>query len=529
MTWVNPPAMRADTRVAFSDAEGAAQWLAGLPRANVDTMLESLDGALAALNRYALPARERYKILEVLRRAAYDTSTVASSRYEGKPLPLPAGAATTLSMVRGVWRALALGYLHCLYASLAGEEGFTAHGARAAHRLLACLRFERWHGDVARHALNDGFWALAHTALHGAGMLEGEQREVEERLGEEDGQSTVSGQYVLLLMLELARPAALTRAQYVAAARWLSRWRELAELLNQPEPGALCVDVGGEQAFAGVGAAGEALRWLKLDRVLRKLKRRREALLEGASPASLRLGEGLSASACDELLGLLLQRLKQTIEGCSGDGEDGVPITAVVGVEPVFRRLGGRGVLDDLQASSTSFVSHVRHERMAVFGHAEAADSVREEPGERWRLLARHGEAVRVLRPAAAGGSRLSLQTLLSVENETGGTPFLMQVRALCARADGSLWAEATLLSGRAEALLLGIRDRQTGRASRHPALALDTESGQVPRRVVVPTGLVPRAASVALLGLGGDPLPYALGEQAMRADDHEVWSLTPA
>ena len=149
---------------------------------------------------------------------------------------------------------------------------------------------------------------------------------------------------------------------------------------------------------------------------------------------------------------------------------------------------------------------------MAVFGHAEAADSVREEPGERWRLLARHGEAVRVLRPAAAGGSRLSLQTLLSVENETGGTPFLMQV-----------------LSGRAEALLLGIRDRQTGRASRHPALALDTESGQVPRRVVVPTGLVPRAASVALLGLGGDPLPYALGEQAMRADDHEVWSLTPA
>ena len=69
MTWVNPPAMRADTRVAFSDAEGAAQWLAGLPRANVDTMLESLDGALAALNRYALPARERYKILEVLRRA----------------------------------------------------------------------------------------------------------------------------------------------------------------------------------------------------------------------------------------------------------------------------------------------------------------------------------------------------------------------------------------------------------------------------------------------------------------------------
>ena len=121
------------------------------------------------------------------------------------------------------------------------------------------------------------------------------------------------------------------------------------------------------------------------------------------------------------------------------------------------------------------------------------------------------------------------MQTLLSVENETGGTPFLMQVRALCARADGSLWAEATLLSGRAEALLLGIRDRQTGRASRHPALALDTESGQVPRRVVVPTGLVPRAASVALLGLGGDPLPYALGEQAMRADDHEVWSLTPA
>lgn len=528
MTWVNPPATRADTHVAFSDAEGAAQWLAGLPRANVDTMLESLDGALAALNRYPLSARERYKILEVLRRAAYDTSTAASSRYEGKSLPLPVGAVTTLAMVRGVWRALALGYLHCLYASLAGEEGFVTHGARAAHRLLACLRLERWHGDVARHAVNDGFWSLAHTALHGAGMLEGEQREVEERMGEEDGLSTVCGQYVLLFLLELARPASLTRPQYVAAARWLSRWRELAELSSQPEPGALCVDMAGEQAFAGAGAAGEDFRWLKLERVLRKLRRRREALFEGETPASLKLGEGLSASACDELLGLLMQRLKQPIEAGAGDAEGGVPIVVVVGVEPVFRRLGGRGVLDDLQASSTSFISHVRHERMAVFGHAEAADAGREQPGEGWRLLARQGEMVRVLRPASASSSRVSLHTLLSVESGAGGTPFLMQVRALCARADGSLWVEAVLLSGRAEALLLGIRDRQTGRASRHPALALDAEAGRAPSRVVVPSGLVPRAASVALLDLAGDALPYALGEQSMRADDHEVWSLTP-
>ena len=60
MTWVNPPAMRADTRVAFSDAEGAAQWLAGLPRANVDTMLESFDGALAALKcRLKMPRFRR--------------------------------------------------------------------------------------------------------------------------------------------------------------------------------------------------------------------------------------------------------------------------------------------------------------------------------------------------------------------------------------------------------------------------------------------------------------------------------------
>ena len=68
MTWFSLPAYRKDTPPAFVDMDGCNAWLATQPLANAPAMQDALAGQLEALNAWALPARERYKILETLRK-----------------------------------------------------------------------------------------------------------------------------------------------------------------------------------------------------------------------------------------------------------------------------------------------------------------------------------------------------------------------------------------------------------------------------------------------------------------------------
>ena len=68
MTWFSLPETQTVNRAAFYDAAGAATWLAGQPQANVTAMLDALVAQLSAFNTFTVPPRERFKVLEVLRK-----------------------------------------------------------------------------------------------------------------------------------------------------------------------------------------------------------------------------------------------------------------------------------------------------------------------------------------------------------------------------------------------------------------------------------------------------------------------------
>lgn len=510
MTWETPPVTRADVTVAFASAEGVKRWLDTQPRANADLLLAALCRETAAFNTLTLPARERFKALEILRRAALDLCAETRRRYEYKPLPLPDAAAETLAMVRRLWRALAVGYWHCLAGSLSGEPGFSEHGVRAAHHLLACLRQEQMHGELARHALADGFWALAEVALAGAEMQHGLRQEIEDRLSTDVRVSTPLGMYAMLRLLARAKPAALSRAQHAAAIRWLARWRELVD-----------IDASFRQGSDG-------LYELSFDGVLRKMRKRREALAAGSSPESLKLGDMLGSAACAELLAVLGQRFSAS-EDLTLMGEAGeVPVTVVCGLEKIFQRLGGHGLLDDWQATTTSLVSRLRHERLALFGHEGGAAAASEVAGESWTIEVSGARQMVLSRPPKAE-TRLALHSLLALESkESAAHLTLLDVEALSALSDGSCCVEGQLLPGRAEPLLAAVHDRSTGRETRHPALALRVPVGAPAEQVLLPSGLVQRAGRFQLLDLSGRAAPFLLKECIARGDEYEAWSLRP-
>ena len=137
MTWFSLPKRQANNTAAFFDADGASRWLSTQPQANAALMVAELLRQIEALNGFSIPARERFKILEVLRKSVFSASGESSRRYENKPLPLLPAEQLAFETARRLWRAFALAYLHCLRACLDGDRALLAHSARVAHRVLA--------------------------------------------------------------------------------------------------------------------------------------------------------------------------------------------------------------------------------------------------------------------------------------------------------------------------------------------------------------------------------------------------------
>ena len=173
MTWFSLPKVQSVNAAAFSDADGASRWLSQQPQANAGVMVAELLRQIEALNSFSIPARERFKILEVLRKPVFSASGESSRRYENKPLPLLPAEQLVFETVRNLWRAFALAYLHCLRACLDGDRALLAHSGRVAHRVLASLRMEQAQCYLAGSELTPEFWSTLHAVFASAEHLQG--------------------------------------------------------------------------------------------------------------------------------------------------------------------------------------------------------------------------------------------------------------------------------------------------------------------------------------------------------------------
>lgn len=263
---------------AFRDAEGAAQWLAGQPQANPSAMMSSLTGQLESFSRLNVSPRQRFKVLEILRKAVFAATAASQTRSAGKPLPLAADEQRALDAVRHLWRAFATAYQRCLQACLDGDSSLDGHAARVAHRVAACLHMEQVAGYASGAAPLAGFWHCLHTAFLTAEKLECGDEPVADRWPGDVSGTTFNGQYAMSLMLYLAQPFSMSGVQRTSVERWLARWRELAGVTAQAPADAESVswriDLGQDLPLCEDGESGEInlSRWLRLDAVLGKIR-----------------------------------------------------------------------------------------------------------------------------------------------------------------------------------------------------------------------------------------------------------------
>ena len=528
MIWL--PATQANHSAAFFDADSAARWLAGQPQANAVAMLAALLAQIESFNSCRVPASDRLASLEVLRRAVFAVSGDSQRRYEHRALPLLPAEQQAFDQTRRLWRACAQAYRHCLSACLDNDPALADQRALVAHRVLSCLRQEQMSCYLAGAELDDDFWAIVHSVWIAAETLGITRQPIADRLLGETLESTVSGQYAMALLLNLARPYALSRAQLAATIRWLSRWRELAKVQSSPETPpescALALDLSSASPGHDPRRAAGAPRWLVLDRVLRKIRDRLHALATGESPENLKLGRGLSPAECTALLGTLGDRLTHPVaDELAHEGES---IVLAAGLERAYYLLGGAPLKDEL---ASSFASQLIVDQLAVFGHVvRDAEAGGDSAAELWRLVSRDDDELQLTRQVAAGGARLLLRSLLAIRLPPERRLLLATVSSLCSRRDGRLCISASLLAGKPVPLLAEVHEKPSGKQTRHPAVLLTAERGlldDAAPQVFLPVGVLGRALTIHFLDCRGESLPsLLLADCVAHGGDSERWSV---
>jgi hypothetical protein len=534
MSFFPLPGTDARNEVLFADARSAADWLAAQPQANAPLMLAALSRAVEALNRHTLPARQRTKTLEVLRSAVFAASSECQRRYENKPLPLLAAENDAFLAARGLWRACRTGYMHCLDACLQGEPEVEAYAAQVAHRALACLRMEQRICYLASTEIDGDFWLAAHAVFAAAERLGVTREPTEDRLLAETSDSTVTGEYSMLLLLHLATPYSLTATQLAAATRWLARWREQAMVVGASQAHAeargLPVDLTQNRPFhafddSGEGGASLNRRWLVARSIVRKMRQRIEFLAAGQTPEELKLGSGISAEACTTLLGVLAERLATPPTDFAAEAP-AATARITVGLDAIYHLLVGRPLNEP--AGLSGFGSRLSADQISVFGHViQETGEDKARQAEVWQIAPGAGLVRDFLRLPAREGARLVLQGLIAVQIRGGaGNYRLAIIDRLSALADGRLRVTATFFSGNPAPLIAEINEKPAGKLSRHPAFLLPAAQAGGAASLILPGGLHARAMAIRFC----DPetqakLDYKLLAPLARGGDHERWS----
>ena len=507
---------------AFVDADGAARWLAAQPQANANAMLCSLQAQVESLNASRVAPRERFKILEVLRQAVFAVSDEGQRRYAYRALPLLPAEQQAFDPVRSLWRAYAQAYLLCLDAGLENDPALIDQRALAAHRAFCCLRQEQLCCYVAAAELAPDFWSVAHSLWAAAEMLGVTRVPLADPLLRETRESTLSGHYVMALLLHLARPYSLSRAQLAAAIRWFSRWREQAMVQRASAVGAIALDLSSAPPICDPQRAAATPRWLVIDRVLRKMRERLALLASGQSPESLKLGSGLPPAECAALLAALGDRLNHP--GADQTARQSESIIVAVGLDHAYRLLGGAMPRDEAPASS--MVSQLVVDQLAVFGHVvRESDDRGDNAAELWRLLGGGDDVLRLTRDAGDGGARLTLRSMLVARLPPDGLPVLATISSLCALRDGSLQISASRLAGVPTPLLTEAQEKSSGRMLHHPAILLSAIDGEAAPQLWLPAGLIGRASAMHFFDGQARPLPaLVLAECVAHGSDSECW-----
>ncbi len=498
---------RTSVKLAFHDVITAKIWLAEhlpspptLLQAALHTQIELL------LAEPAIGPVLRLEILEVLRPAVIDVQERLESRYARRPLPLNREEGGAFRKARRLWRMLGRAYADAVPYLPPGHLLFPLHRAALA------LRLEHYGhliaGQEVPGELLDQLYQLLCLAETAGVLREGLVDPVFPHLEN----STIAGNVAWVFLLEAVDGTGLSPSQLAVADRAFSRWRELAGFLSLPDdnPKARVIHLG--ELVGRLELPEGAPRWMDVRPVIRKLRKRMEALEAGESPEALLLGRDLSSQSCLALLRQMADALRQTTD--EDESMTGT-LSLTVGLDDAFWRLTGRAIQKLPKAGLAG--PQVDHQRMAVFGFDNMLTtdgaSARKVPSESW---VEAGEWV--MRGPGEGLERIKSPCLIAGGQKGSKEASLAQLWGVREMADGTLCGHLHWYAESVEpCMVMGLPRRSDG-VLEVPAFRLAGSDEDV---LIVPSsaGIKPGVV-LTLETMGGGTFRVTVGKLLERGGD---------
>ena len=448
------PALGRGEPPAFANTSACREWLSGLPLANPAQAQAKLLEQINLLNRFALPAGERLRLLELLRESVAFAQSECAKKFAARPLPLTEVEQAAFEANGKLWQALCTGYQHCLEACLDGDQEMLPQGSLIVQRALWTLAGEQLDLYRAWHETGPGFWRRLHAIFAVGEQLGADRQEVRDLLLDLRS-TTVHAAYVYSLLLHAASPYELSPRQLNQVQRWLGRWSGKVVLSSTRPTGLklppLVVDVAGERPGTTVPEESGNLRWLSVDGLAHSLKKRIVSLQKDLTPASLGLGEDCVQPACEMLLRHIYDRC---CKGGTPRSQPRTPSTAtsqlVAGYDGIYYQLAGK--LFQQPANSEELTKRQQDE-IALFGQRATRfeqQYVREQgfQSEQWRIVDESPGGMRLMRPVGQGGQRVAAGQLLALQPPGSAGFRLAAVRWLTLTVNGEMHIGLRMIPG---------------------------------------------------------------------------------
>jgi hypothetical protein len=501
----NLPATGTEQSPAFLNAIDCAQWLARAPLANASLAQPILLRQLGLLHHYALPPKERFAILEALRRPVCEVQDDAARTFAGRPLPFAPAEQAALDRTLELWQMLAQGYLRC-FAALCDIEGDSAGALSAllAQRTLAV--FADWQADLCRgEQLPDAaYWKKLHQVFYAAETLGVATVPVVDTLRHGSTPTSALAAYAECQLLSTASPYELPARHLSWVARWARRWGAKLALLKAPPEDIrnravpLWVDLDSGHPASHAPQPGGNGRWLETTELRKSLTARIALLEQGRAPADLQLGDDVTQPAAGQLLQRVLQRW------CAGGAqrhedrrEASGTCRVVTGFEAVHFHLSGRlpfraPLRDDATLRREREEFETFGDRRHSMATTAAADDSHIENWlvmDDWRVLNESAAGLCIARPLC-DGVRVGTGMLIAVKVGSSERFVLASVRWALRGANDMLLAGIQLFPGEARPVAIRNIDPGEKNAPWRQAFALpEIPALRVPASLMVPPG----------------------------------------
>jgi hypothetical protein len=489
---------------AFLNANGCRLWLDELPLANVLQSQALMLRQINLINRYALPAADRFRILECMRVPLSVIQEGSLPRFAGKAMPLAPAEQAAFEATMALWNALVIGYLHGLEAALAGDPALLPQTALVAQRALASLCSAQADTYPGARLPGADFWKLLHGIYSALESRGGATTAVEDRLRNGRQMTTPTANYVEALLLHAAGPSEFSGRQYGWLVRWALRWSAKVSLKSSPPVNSknipLCVDLDSDQPLVAERGTQifPARRWLDVTELRSSIKKRLLKLAEGVPPAQLGLGSDCVMPGCSAVLEHIYQRWCKGVSLRKFERRPAKGICRVIGsIDAIHYNFSGKPFMQPGAA-----LTHRQHDEIALFGHiaAHQLPEFAKRPGlivEEWQLLEEWSQVdesatgLHITRPLNQVGSRFGSSQLIAARPENTNQFLLGWFRWVHVDAGNSLHAGAHIFPGVPEAIAVRNRSSALVAEKFRPAFLLaEVPTLGLPQRIVLPPGM---------------------------------------